>query len=206
MRWTPLWRLFRSLFDTYGAELSGDSYKGLGIVNYISSHDDMKPFDPTRERPFESATRLMLSPGSVQIYYGDEVGRPLVVAGATGDANMRSMFDWQTLDDPRTQRLLGHWQKLGRFRHEHAAIGAGVHRTLSTSPLVFQRTLDEGSVHDSVVVALGVPPGALRIPVGTAFRSGERVCDAYGGGTSIVTAGHVEFQNVRDIVLLGACP
>ena len=56
--------------------------------HYISSHDDGNPFDKKREKILESGTKLLLTPGVAQIYYGDEVARPLT-AQANGDAVLR---------------------------------------------------------------------------------------------------------------------
>ena len=60
---------------------------------------------------------LVLSPGTAQIYYGDESARSLVVEGANGDANLRSLMNWEDIaNDKKTQEILTHWQKLGVFR------------------------------------------------------------------------------------------
>jgi len=95
-------------------------------MNYISSHDDGQPLDANREKAMESATKLLLTPGMTQLYYGDEIARPLVVEGAIGDANLRSVMDW----DQVNQEILTHWQKLGKFRNNHVAVGAGDHFSL----------------------------------------------------------------------------
>ena len=61
------------LFDMYDRELSGP-FQGKSVINYVTSHDDPEPFDPDRQKRFESATKLLLAPGGAQIYYGDELG------------------------------------------------------------------------------------------------------------------------------------
>ena len=79
----------------YSAQLHGELKGGLkpySVLNYISSHDDDHPFDAKRERVFESATKLLLSPGAAQIYYGDETARELIVPGAKGDATLRNPY------------------------------------------------------------------------------------------------------------------
>ncbi len=93
--------------------------KGKSIVNYFASHDDGEPFDRERQRPMEAATKLLLSPGGAQIYYGDETSRPLITEGANGDANLRSFMNWDELEQNvergghSIQGILAHWQKTG---------------------------------------------------------------------------------------------
>ena len=60
---------YEEIFSKYDNLLHG-ALIGKSIVNYISSHDDGGPFDLKRKRPFEAGTKLLLSPGGVQIYYG----------------------------------------------------------------------------------------------------------------------------------------
>jgi alpha-amylase len=73
-------------------------------MNYATSHDDGWPFDKERKRTYETATKLLLAPGISQIYYGDETGRKLIVAGAEGDANLRSNMNWEDIkNNPETQ-------------------------------------------------------------------------------------------------------
>src|SRR5690606_29795184 len=91
--------------------------KDYGTVNYLSSHDDGQPFDKEREKPYETATLLLLSPGTSQIYYGDEIARSLTIDGTVGDATLRSMMNWeQVKTDKEIGEILEHWQKLGQFR------------------------------------------------------------------------------------------
>ncbi|MGS0748887.1 hypothetical protein [Halpernia sp. GG3] len=89
----------------------------------------------------------MLSPGVSQIYYGDESARPLEIKGAEGDANLRSDMNWQDeKTNPDTQKLLKYYQTLGKFRANHPAIGAGIHKMISKSPYYFSRILNEDKV------------------------------------------------------------
>ena len=46
-----------------------------------------------------------------------------------------------TENNPETQKVLTHWQKLGQFRRNHAAVGAGKHQMVSNSPYWFTRTI-----------------------------------------------------------------
>jgi alpha-amylase len=105
------------LFRRYSAILHQGPLQGVTILNYLSSHDDGSPYDVDRKDPLGVGTRLLLAPGTAQIYYGDELARPLRVAGAEGDANLRSFMNWGDLKrGGMTAEILQHWRKLGRFR------------------------------------------------------------------------------------------
>jgi alpha-amylase len=186
-------------YATYAHELTQGAFAGRGMLNYIASHDDMNPIDPERRDARANATRLMLSPGGVQIYYGDEIARSLVVPGTRGDSTLRSRFDWAAVQ--RNAALLEHWQRLGRFRQAHPAVGAGRHSELSASPYVFARTL-EGEKADRVVIAVGLPGGRVQLPTGGTFADGTRVRDAYRGADGIVSNGQVTLEDSADVVLL----
>jgi alpha-amylase len=189
------------LFTRYSETLHQGTLRGATFLNYLSSHDDGSPYDPDREQPFEAATRLLLAPGTAQIYYGDELARPLRVAGAEGDANLRSFMNWGDLE--RRSGLLQHWRKLGRFRRDHPAIGAGIHRTLQVKPFIFARTLETGGKLDRVLVAMDQETGAKTIPVFGVFRDGTRLVDAYSGVGSTVKDGKVSLSTRSGLVLLG---
>lgn len=186
-------------YAAYAKALSSGDFAGRGILSYIATHDDMNPLDPERRQARANATRLMLSPGGVQIYYGDEVARSLVVAGTKGDATLRSVLDWNSTS--RNSELLGHWRRLGQFRKKHPAVGAGRHAQLSAAPYVFTRTIG-GKEADRVVVALGLAGGPIRLPVGDTFTEGTRVRDAYTGVRTIIRDGHAKLSRTSDVVLL----
>ena len=137
------------LFTRYAAALREGDLQGVSIINYLSSHDDSSPWDPRREDPFAAGTRLLLAPGGAQIYYGDELARPLIVEGAVGDANLRSFMNWHSLErGSYTLEILEHWRKLGQFRQAHPAVGAGEHQRLRAEPYIFSRTLEVGNATD----------------------------------------------------------
>ncbi|MEZ4415911.1 MAG: alpha-amylase family glycosyl hydrolase [Gemmatimonadota bacterium] len=193
------------LFSRYSRALSEGAVEGSAILNYVSSHDDGEPYDLERRDPLGAGTRLLLSPGGAQIYYGDEVARPLQVAGAQGDANLRSPMEWDAIDggDVRTREILDHWQKLGRFRAAHPAVGSGLHRSHQTDPYIFSRTLERPQGADRVLVALAAAPGVKTIPVFGVFEDGTVLEDAYSGWTGPVRAGVVTVESAFGIVLLG---
>jgi alpha-amylase len=139
-----------TLYNGYSNYLNEGPMQGKGILNYIGSHDDQDSFDRARQHNYATAFKLMMAPGGVQIYYGDEIARPMLVEGSVGDTGMRANMNWDDLSLPKTQALLVHWQKLGKFRQQFPAVGAGVHEMLNASPYVFKREL---SGAQTVVIA-----------------------------------------------------
>jgi alpha-amylase len=191
------------LFTRYSATIHQGALRGVSILNYLSSHDDGSPYDVDRKDPFGAGTRLLLAPGGAQIYYGDELARPLRVEGAEGDANLRSFVNWADLERGGTAAgVLEHWRKLGRFRRAHPAVGAGVHRTLQAKPYIFSRTLGSGSRVDRVLVAMDQGEGAKTIPVFGLFTEGTELIDAYSGVSGIVKTGKVSLTTKSGVVLL----
>ncbi|MFM2230299.1 MAG: Periplasmic alpha-amylase [Bacteroidota bacterium] len=193
---------YEPLFSKYNSILQND-LKGHTVMNYVSSHDDGWPFDKKREKAFESGTKLLLAPGISQVYYGDETARSLDIQGTQGDATLRSMMNWNELKSSNyRQAVLEHWQKLGNFRKNHPAVGAGVHQKISDTPYVFSRTFQQGNYTDQVVIGLDLPTGSKTVNVGTIFKDGTQVRDAYSGMLSTVKDGKVSLSTAYMIVLL----
>ena len=193
---------FESLFSSYSKKLHND-LKGFGVLNYVSSHDDSTPFDGKREKTFESATKLLLAPGTAQVYYGDESARNLVIEGTQGDATLRSFMNWDDIkNNLTTQKIVAHWQKLGQFRKNHPAVGAGVHQQITAAPYVFSRTYTQGKYTDTIVVGLDLAKGKKTIATGTIFKNGAKVKDAYSGKEAVVVNGKVTIDSEFEIVLL----
>jgi alpha-amylase len=187
---------YETLFSKYAAQLAGP-LKGHSVMNYMDSHDDGNPFDPARQKPFETANKLLLAPGAAQIYYGDEIARRLDVAEAKGDAKLRSFMNWGDLKTNAKVRT--HWAKLGKFRQAHPAVGAGEHKKLADLPYTFSRVRGE----DKVVVALDVKTGQpVDIAVGGVFADGTKVKDAYAGVAYTVKDGVVRTNGKNSTILL----
>lgn len=199
-------RPYEQIFQKYN-RLLHTSLSGKSVLNYLSSHDDGSPFDPERTRPYRTANVLLLTPGASQVYYGDETARILRQEGAVGDAHLRTYMNWADLDSVETNRqVLQHWQKLGRFRNRHPAVGAGKHRRLSSTPYVFSRTLTDGEYRDKVVVGLDLPEGAKSLNVQGFFGDGTRLRDAYSGQELVVERGKARLETPYSVVLLELLP
>ncbi|NNM22998.1 MAG: alpha-amylase, partial [Flavobacteriaceae bacterium] len=195
-------RSYEAVFSEY-SKLLHSELAGFGTMSYLTSHDDGSPFDKERTKTYETAIRLLLAPGAAQIYYGDEVGRTLIIEGTVGDATLRSPMDWDAINNnPEKQQLKSHWEKLGQFRKAHPAVGAGKHKMITKSPYVFKRVLSEGDFGDAVVVALDLNAETQTIDVGNVFKEGESVREAYSGQLLKVKDGKVSLKTKSGIALL----
>lgn len=192
------------IFNKYDQALNEGPLNEVSVLNYLTSHDDGSPFDKERSKAFEAGTKLMLSPGAVQIYYGDETARDLVIEGTQGDATLRSFMNWEDLEtEEETQNLLKHWQRLGQFRHAHKAVGAGKHEQLQAKPFIFKRTLYKGKYDDKVVVAMDLEAGEKEVSVFEVFADGTELKDYYSGEMLSVQSGKVMLNTPYSMVLLG---
>ena len=195
-------RGYEAIFSKY-SDLLFTELEGKSVVNYLASHDDNNPFDKERKNPYHAANVLLLTPGASQIYYGDESIRSLTIEGAQGDATLRSFMNWGELDSiPLNKKILGYWQKLGKFRNDHPAIGAGRHQRLSKSPYVFGRTFINGEFKDKVVVGLKLPKGKKSLWVKGFFGDGTKLHDAFSKTMVTVENGKVFLDNDFEIALL----
>ena len=194
---------YQELFSNYSNILNSD-LKGLSVMNYVTSHDDGWPFDKKREKAIDAGTKLLLTPGISQVYYGDETARLLEIAGAEGDATLRSFMNWEDIPtNAATKIVLTHFQKIGQFRKNHPAVGAGVHNEISKAPFyTFSRTFTKGDFTDKVVIGLELPFGKKEINVAGVFDDGAEVHDAFSGISTNVKDGKVEIDSQMGIVLL----
>jgi len=193
---------YETIFSKYN-KLLHTTLKDKSVLNYLTSHDDGQPFDKDRTNPKRAANVLLLTPGASQIYYGDETARDLTIEGTEGDATLRSFMNWDELEsNPPTKEILSHWQKIGSFRNNHPAIGAGIHNRITKSPYVFSRYLKKNDFVDKVVVGLDLPKGKKLISVKGIFGDGTLLFDTYSQTETIVKNGQVVLENDFEIALL----
>lgn len=199
IKWNAKQMVAKDVFQKYDSLLNSE-LKGYGVLNYMTSHDDGQPFDKERQNPYKTATMLLLTPGTSQVYYGDESARSLTIDGTIGDATLRSMMNWEdinNLDD--TKKILTHWQKLGQFRANHPAVGAGKHQVISEeNGLVFSRVYN----HDQVIIGIDMFESAINIDVSSVFKDGDVLKDTYSNQEVVVKNGKVNFISEFSIVLL----
>ncbi|WP_299674592.1 alpha-amylase family glycosyl hydrolase [uncultured Tenacibaculum sp.] len=201
-KWNAKQLSFKDFNEKYSQALSND-LKGYGVLNYMSSHDDGMPYDPTREKTFETANRLLLGLGTSQVYYGDESARSLIIDGTEGDATLRSFMNWDAIqNDKKTQEVLAHWQKLGQFRKNHPAVGAGTHSVITESPYVFSRNYSKDTFTDKVVIGVDLNQGDKVIDVTSVFENGDELKDAYSGQKVTVSEGKVTLNSPLKTILL----
>ena len=112
-------------------------------------------------------------------------------------------MNWDEIkSSENAKKTLLHWQKLGKFRRDHPAIGAGIHKQISTEGYIFARLYTKEKYTDKVIIGLDLPKGKKVISVESIFKNGTKVKDGYSGKTAIITNGKVIINSEFDIVLL----
>ena len=188
--------------DYAGAINTKDDFN---VLSYISSHDSVL----ARGDQVYLGSAFLLLPGGIQIYYGDETNRPLVEGvdfdgGGGAGHSLRSDMNWDSMDE----EVLAHWQKVGTFRNNHIAVGAGTHTTVdSTSGVAFVRTYSKGNVKDRVAACIGASANStVTIDVSAAWNDGETVVNYYDLSSAVVKGGKVEFNSGANGTILIADP
>lgn len=184
------WKAIDSLYNGYASALAKPPR--FDALSYISSHDTALF---AREQLRHGLSALLLAPGGVQLFYGDESGRP-PGPSPEGDPQQatRSDMNWGKIDTA----LLAHAQKLGRFRARHVALARGEHVMLSEAPYSFAR-IASGFGDRVLVVPEAIGP--LRLAVGKVFADGQTVHDAYGEQRAVVQNGFISLQAQGTILL-----
>lgn len=177
----------------------------FNVLSYISSHDDLLH---DRNSLIDGGTSLLLAPGAVQIFYGDETARPLgwtdfFTKGEYKDQMYRTSMNWSDLENPNSQasKTLAHWQKVGQLRNNHISVGAGDHIDIADSPYTFGRIYNKDGYSDKVVCAVGAS-GTVDVDVSKVFNNGSKVRDAYTGAITTVKNGKATFTAGENGVIL----
>ncbi|MBQ3543823.1 MAG: alpha-amylase, partial [Lachnospiraceae bacterium] len=185
-------------YESYAAAIN--SKDDFNVLSYMSSHDttlargDMKYL----------GSALLMLPGGVQIFYGDELARPKVGPDDSFGAGhcLRSDMNWDNYDED----VLAHWQKVGSFRNNHIAVGAGDHTTVSaTSGVGFVRTYSKNGVTDRIAAVIGASANSnVTIDVSGAWDDGSVVTNYYDNSSATVTGGKVTFNSgANGTILIG---
>lgn len=176
-----------STYNNYASSINTNDK--FNVLTYISSHDtglcrvsDM----------YYQGSALMMLPGGVQVFYGDETNRPKVSC-TIHDHTVRGFMNWDTKD----ANLLAHWQKVGTFRNNHISVGAGTHTSLtSASGAAFARKYNKNGIEDGIVACIGASANTnIVLTVSSVFENGTEVRNAYDGTTATVTNGAVTFNS-----------
>lgn len=191
-------------FPKHG-DLDGIVYTWQAYADSVAAHPGWHPFsylnnsyhrDADMDNMIDCATTLLLAPGAVQIFYGDETGRKLSDArfNVDGDQAFRSDMDWNDIDEGQ----LRHFRRLGQIRRANPVIGTGRQRVLDTHTCV--RYNEE----DKVMIRV-LPSAGRAVNVYGVFDEGEYVTELYTGQTAAVSHGTVSFpEYVNDIAVLRA--
>ena len=190
-------------YKGYAAGINSDSE--FNQLSFISSHDEL--LTKTQQDMYKMGSALLLLPGGVQIYYGDESGRDMVPGvsfdgyGGSGHS-LRSDMNWDSMDE----ELLAHWQKVGKFRKAHIAVGAGTQTELeATSGYAFGRTYSKGNITDRIAGVIYASESTnVTVDVSALWNNGETVVNYYDGSAAVVTGGKVTFNSgAHGTILIG---
>ena len=181
-------------WEGYAAAINTDP--DFNSLTYINSHDMGKVgFFGKGSSCIPAGTALVLTPGGVQIYYGDENDRAPSVSCTDPDHPTRSDYQWGA-----NPEKLAHWNTLGQFRNLHFSVGAGLQTTIGSN--IFYRTATLKGETDKVVIGIE-QSGEVTIDVKDVWSDGKTIRDFYTGSTSVVTAGNVSFvAHANGVILL----
>ena len=170
----------------------------------VCAHPDWHPFSYLnnsyhREADFDNMTdcltTLLLAPGVVQLFYGDETGRDIshdeARLNVDSDQAFRADMDWQNID----KSLLAHCRRLGQIRHQHPCIATGRQVSIDCHTCV--------RLTDSDTLVIRVKPLAWKgICVRDIFQDGTPVRELYTGQTANVKDGYVHFKYYENNVAI----
>lgn len=176
-------------------DLGGTWQSYAGAVNkvmpYLNSHDMGKVgFFGKGANCIPAGTALVLNPGPIQLFYGDENDRPKGPSCTDPDHSIRSDYVWGANPDK-----LAHWQKLGRFRNMNPAVGAGLQTEIAADTYMREWNTNK------VVIRINAN-GSTEVDVSEAFAEGTNLRNAYNGETAKVTGGKVTFTGENNVILI----
>ncbi|MBE6825057.1 MAG: starch-binding protein [Ruminococcaceae bacterium] len=176
-------------YSEYANKINSDP--NFNMLTYISSHDTAL----CRNDLIYQGSAFQLMPGAIQIFYGDESNRPLVNSNISGikDHLLRSDMNWSSMDN----NVLTHWQKVGQFRNNHVAVGAGSHSSITaTSGTAFAREYNKNGVNDTVFAVIAANKNTnVTLTVGSFVADGTVLKNTYDNSTATVSGGKVTFNS-----------
>ena len=187
---------FSSMVNFYfpkQGDLDGIVHVWQAYADSVATHSYWHPFsylnnsyhrEADMDNMIDCATTLLLAPGVAQIFYGDETGRKLSDAqfNVDSDQAFRSDMDWNDVNN----RLLNHFQRLGKIRHNNKVIGVGGQRTIDTHTCV--------RYDDNEKLIIKVKPiVGQNINLGGEIADGAKVVELYTGQTAVVKNSTVSF-------------
>ncbi len=182
----------KNVYNGYASSIN--TQEGFNQLSYLSSHDSTL----TRGNLIQTGSAFLLLPGGVQIFYGDETNRPYV-SGIGNDGNggaghsLRSDMNWSSMD----KNVLAHWQKVGTFRNNHIAVGAGSNTDLSTTAgYAFGREYNKNGMTDKVAGCIYAGSNTnVTIDVSKLWKDGQNLMNAYDQSSAVVSGGKVTFNS-----------
>lgn len=200
------WDSYARMYGTGGAK------PALNALSYISSHDTSL----CRPKDLDQAlTGLILLPGMVELFYGDETARKNDGGGikdreqgTRSDMNFPVDIDSQSVWAAHTDSYGGkfsvnttveHVQKLGQFRTRNPAVGAGT-QIRHGEHTVCRLYKDPVSGYENKVVIYTGEENSISVQ--DCFVSGDVLQDGYTGTKVTVENGMVNLQDHGKVVLL----
>jgi alpha-amylase len=179
-------------FPKHG-DLDGIVYTWQSYADSVAAYANWHPFsylnnsyhrDADMNNLIDCATTFLLSPGVVQIFYGDETGRKLSDAqyNVDSDQAFRSDMNWNDINP----ELLLHFQKIGQIRRSNSVIGTGKQHTINAHTCV------RYSDTDSLLIRL-MPNEWKPIQVSSIWKDGTKVQELYTGQVTEVKKGKLSF-------------
>lgn len=196
---------FSSMVNMYfpkHGDLDGIVYTWQAYADSLHCRRNWHPFsylnnsyhrDADMDNMVDCATTLLLAPGTVQVFYGDETGRRLSDARLNVDSAQafRSDMNWNDIDST----LLEHFRKLGTIRTHNPVIATGRQKTIDTHTCL---RYDDNS---KILIRLK-PTDGRPISVSGIFADGSEVTELYSGQSATVKDGAVVFPTFENDVAI----
>jgi alpha-amylase len=179
-----------STYQSFADKINRDPE--FNVLSYISSHDSIL----ARGNSIYTGSAFLLLPGGIQIFYGDETDREVDSSASTnGDHEVRGDMNWGNMN----KDTLAHWQKVGTFRRNHIAVGAGDNVLLSsTEGVAFARIYNNtaADIYDKIAGCIGSTSNKdVTIDVSSLWADGQVLTNAYDFTSAVVTNGKVTFNS-----------